>query len=131
MSQLIVNVRKTMKSLINSTKNLKTSRESDIFEEIAFNFSKQSINFGTNQRYQANITVQYLVSPNPTNGSTAPSLTYDEIITVFDEQKGKTFRDNNLVLIGYSYEQGDIVTDPATGSVSLAFTINIIVTEKQ
>lgn len=131
MSQLIVNVRKTMKSLINSTKNLKTSRDSDIFEEIAFNFSKQSINFGTNQRYQANITVQYLVSPNLTNGSTAPSLTYDEIITVFDEQKGQVFRDNNLVLISYSYEQGDIVTDPTTGSVSLAFTINIIVTEKQ
>lgn len=119
-----------MKELINAAKNLKTSRNADVFEEIAFNFDQQSITY-LNQRQQANITIQYLVSPNPTTSNTAPSITYDEIIKSFDAGKGEAFKKYNLILIGYEYTQSDIVTDPTTGSVSLSFSINIKVTEKK
>lgn len=127
--QLVTKVRQTMKSLINATKNLKTSRNVDVFTEIAFDYSMSSLNFG-NQRQAATFAIQYLVSPNPTNGSTAPSLTYDEIIGNFDTAKAQAFRDAGLIIISYSYEQSDIIVDPTTGSVSLSFTINIQVAEK-
>lgn len=128
MSQLVSKVRQSMKSLINAAKNLKTSRDADIFDEIAFTFDKTEVNLSNRQI--GNFTVQYLVSPNPVTGNTAPSITYDEIVSEFETQVATVFRDAGLVLINYSYEQSDIVTDPTSGSVSLAFSINILVAEK-
>lgn len=126
---VVTKVRQVMKSLINASKNLTVSRDVDVFNEIAFNFDMQSITFGK-QRQQANFTIQYLVSPTPESGNTAPSITYDQIISAFDTAKAQAFKDAGLVLIGYSYEQSDVDTDPTTGSVSLSFSINITVTEK-
>jgi len=118
-----------MKELINATKNLTVSRNVDVFEQIAFDYSLTSISLG-NQRQVANFAIQYLISPKPESGNTAPSITYDQIISTFDTDKSKTFKEAGLILISYSYEQSDIVTDPITGSVSLSFTINIQVAEK-
>lgn len=126
---VVTKVRQVMKSLINASKNLTVSRDVDVFNEIAFNFDMQSITFGQ-QRQQANFTIQYLVSPTPESGNTAPSITYDQIISAFDAAKAQAFKDAGLVLIGYSYEQSDVDADPTTGSVSLSFSINITVTEK-
>ena len=126
---LVQNVRNTMKQLINATKNLTVSRDVDVFEQIAFDYSMSSITFG-NQRQVANFAIQYLISPKPDSGNTAPSITYDQIISTFDTNKTGAFKEAGLVLLSYSYEQSDIVTDPITGSVSLSFTINIQVTEK-
>jgi hypothetical protein len=125
---LVTKVRQTMKSLISATKNLKTSRDVDVFSEVSFDFSLNSINFGSRQ--SATFNIQYLVSPIPSTGSTAPSITYDEIITAFDSMKSSAFKEAGLIILGYSYEQSDIITDPTDGTVSLAFSINIQVAEK-
>ncbi|HEY1846321.1 MAG TPA: hypothetical protein VGH05_15860 [Buttiauxella sp.] len=127
--ELVSKVRQTMKQLINASKNLTASREKDVFTQIAFDYSLSSINFG-NQRQSASFAIQYLVSPKPESTNTAPSITYDQIISTFDGQKSQAFKDAGLIILSYSYEQSDIVTDPVSGSVSLSFTINIQVTEK-
>ncbi|CTR88929.1 hypothetical protein F9501_12955 [Escherichia coli] len=127
--ELVSKVRQTMKQLINASKNLTASREKDVFTQIAFDYSLSSINFG-NQRQSASFAIQYLVSPKPESTNTAPSITYDQIISTFDEQKSQAFKDAGLIILSYSYEQSDIVTDSISGSVSLSFTINIQVTEK-
>ena len=127
--ELVSKVRQTMKQLINASKNLTASRDKDVFTQIAFDYSLSSISFG-NQRQSALFAIQYLVSPKPESTNTAPSVTYDQIISTFDEQKSQAFKDAGLILLSYSYEQSDIVTDPVSGSVSLSFTINIQVTEK-
>lgn len=126
---LVQKVRNTMKELINATKALTLSREVDVFEQIAFDYSMNSITFG-NQRQVGNFSIQYLISPKPESGNTAPSITYDQIISTFDDRKAQAFKDAGLIILSYSYEQSDIVTDPLTGSVSLSFTINIQVAEK-
>jgi hypothetical protein len=118
-----------MKQFINATKNLTVSREVDVFEQIAFDYSLTSLSF-SNERRAGNFAIQYLISPKPESGNTAPSITYDQIISTFDKEKAKAFSDAGLILLSCSYEQSDIVTDPLTGSVSLSFTINIQVTEK-
>lgn len=127
--ELVSKVRQTMKQLINASKNLTASRDKDVFTQIAFDYSLSSINFG-NQRQSASFAIQYLVSPKPVSTNTAPSITYDQIISTFDEQNSQSFKDAGLIILSYSYEQSDIVTDPVSGSVSLSFTINIQVTEK-
>ncbi|EOL8788501.1 TPA: hypothetical protein N3Y92_004750 [Klebsiella pneumoniae] len=127
--ELVSKVRQTMKQLINASKNLTASRDKDVFTQIAFDYSLSSISFG-NQRQSALFAIQYLVSPKPESTNTAPSVTYDQIISTFDEQKSQAFKDAGLIILSYSYEQSDIVTDPVSGSVSLSFTINIQVTEK-
>lgn len=43
---LVQKVRQTMKQLINATKNLTVSRDADVFEQIAFDYSLSSISFG-------------------------------------------------------------------------------------
>lgn len=126
---LIQKVRSTLKQLIDTTKNLTVSRDVDVFEQLAFDYSMSSITFGL-QRQVGTFSIQYLISPKPESGNTAPSITYDQIISAFDAQKIEVFKLAGLVLLSYSYEQSDIVTDPITGSVSLSFTINIQVTEK-
>lgn len=118
-----------MKQLIGATKNLTVSRDVDVFEQLAFDYSMSSITFGS-QRQVGTFSIQYLISPKPESGNTAPSITYDQIISAFDTEKIEAFKTAGLVLLSYSYEQSDIVTDPITGSVSLSFTINIQVTEK-
>ena len=127
--ELVSKVRQTMKQLINASKNLTASRDKDVFTQIAFDYSLSSISFG-NQRQSALFAIQYLVSPKPESTNTAPSVTYDQIISTFDEQKSQAFKDAGLIILSYSYEQSDIVTDPVSGSVSLSITINIQVTEK-
>ncbi|MHA1054678.1 hypothetical protein [Enterobacter mori] len=126
---LIQKVRSTMKQLIGATKNLTVSRDVDVFEQLAFDYSMSSITFGS-QRQVGTFSIHYLISPKPESGNTAPSITYDQIISTFDTEKIEAFKTAGLVLLSYSYEQSDIVTDPITGSVSLSFTINIQVTEK-
>ncbi|EOS8612729.1 hypothetical protein ACNOVS_001906, partial [Shigella sonnei] len=126
---LVQKVRNTMKQLINATKNLTVSRDVDVFEQIAFDYSLTSLSF-SNERRAGNFAIQYLISPKPESGNTAPSITYDQIISTFDKEKTSAFSDAGLIMLSCSYEQSDIVTDPITGSVSLSFTINIQVTEK-
>lgn len=118
-----------MKLLINADKNMTTSRDKDVLNEIAFHFSFESLAFGSSRK-SGLFTIQYLVSPKPDSGNTAPSVQYDQIISTFDSEKAKAFKDAGLIILSCTYEQGDIVTDPVSGSVSLAFTINIHVAEK-
>lgn len=129
MSDLVTKVRQSMKVLIGATKNLKISRDTDVFSEIAFNFSMEKIAFGSN-RQSGNFTIQYLVSPKPESTNTAPSVTYDQIIKAFDNARPHVFKEAGLIMFSCTYEQGDVITDPVTGTVSLSFAINIIVTEK-
>ena len=127
--ELISKVRKTMKSLIAHSKNLTISRDKDVLSELAFDYTMNSLNFGV-QRQAGQFSIQYLISPKPESGNTAPSITFDQIFTDFDSNKAKAFRDAGLIILSYSYEQSDIITDPTTVTVSLSFTINIQVTEK-
>lgn len=127
--ELISKVRQTMKSLIGNSKNLTISRDKDVLSELAFDYTMNSLNFGV-QRQAGQFSIQYLISPKPESGNTAPSITFDQIFTDFDSNKAKAFRDAGLIILSYSYEQSDIITDPVTGTVSLSFTINIQVTEK-
>nr|DAO81321.1 MAG TPA: hypothetical protein [Caudoviricetes sp.] len=126
---IVTKVRQTMKTLISATKNLKIGRDADVFSEIAFDFNMNKIDF--NGRKSGTFNIQYLVSPKPESGNTAPSITYDEIISNFDEMKSSTFKDAGLIILGFNYEQSDIITDPTDGTVSLTFTINIEVTERK
>jgi|GEM_PF-1706683 len=127
---LVSQVRQTMKTLINATKNLTVDRDADVFVESGFIFNMDSITFGPRQRQAGTFNIHYVVSPNPDTSNTAPSITYDQIISTFDASKAQAFKDAGLVLISYIYDQSDVTTDPVTGSVSLAFSINIQVTEK-
>ena len=127
--QLVSKVRNCMKGLIHANKKLTTSRVVDVFDQISFNYNLNSMNYN-NQRQAGNFSIQYLISPKPESGNTVPSITYDQIISTFEQERGQAFIDAGLILISYSYEQSDIVTDPISGSVSLAFTINIQVAEK-
>jgi len=127
--ELVKKVRQVMKLLINADKNMTTSRYKDVLNEIAFHFSFESLAFGSSRK-SGLFTIQYLVSPKPDSGNTAPSVQYDQIISTFDREKAKAFKDAGLIILSCTYEQGDIVTDPVSGSVSLAFTINIHVAEK-
>lgn len=131
MSQLVTKTRKTLKELIKATKDMTVSRDVDVFTEAAFNFDFESIDYNIIPRQAGNFTIQYIVSPKPESKNTAPSVTYDDIISTFDQLKAKAFVDAGLILLGYSYEQSDVVVDPTTGSVSLGFSINIKVTEKR
>ncbi|SJE94143.1 Uncharacterised protein [Shigella sonnei] len=74
---LVQKVRNTMKQLINATKNLTVSRDVDVFEQIAFDYSLTSLSF-SNERRAGNFAIQYLISPKPESGNTAPSITYDQ-----------------------------------------------------
>jgi len=131
MYQLVSKTRQTFKKLIAATKDMTVSRDADVFAEAAFNFDFESLNYGMNQRQAGNFTVQYIVSPKPESTNTAPSVTYDQIISTFDQLKNQAFVDAGLILISYSYEQSDVVVDPTTGSASLGFSINIKATEKR
>lgn len=126
---LVSKVRQTVKTLINASKNMKLSREVDVFNELAFNFSMESTDYST-QRQMGTFTIQYLISPKQDSTNTAPSITYDQIISAFDAGKAQAFKNAGLILVSYSYEQSDILVDPTTGSVSLTFGINIQVTER-
>lgn len=128
--ELVSKVRKTMKTLVGSGKNLTTGRDVDIFVESAFNYSFESITYGE-QRQVGNFTIQYVVSPKPESTNTVPSISYDQIISAFNSAKAQAFKDAGLILISYAYDESDIITDPISGSVSLAFSINIRVTEKR
>lgn len=119
-----------MKTLVGSGKNLTTGRDANIFVESAFNYSFESITYGE-QRQVGNFTIQYVVSPKPESTNTAPSISYDQIISAFNSAKAQAFKDAGLILISYAYDESDIITDPTSGSVSLAFSINIRVTEKR
>ncbi|HAV1973397.1 TPA: hypothetical protein JG946_003757 [Enterobacter hormaechei subsp. steigerwaltii] len=131
MSQLVSKVRQTFKELIKATKDMTVSRDADVFSEAAFNFDFEMVTYGAKPRQMGNFTVQYIVSPKPESTNTAPSVTYDDVISAFDSLKGKAFKDAGLILLSYSYEQSDVVVDPVTGSVSLGFSINIKATEKR
>ncbi|MCC4525070.1 hypothetical protein [Enterobacter hormaechei] len=131
MSQLVTKVRQTFKELIKSTKDMTIGRDADVFAEAAFNFDFESVNYGQYPRQVGNFTVQYIVSPKPESGNTAPSVTYDQIIAAFETLKATAFVEAGLILLTYSYEQSDVVVDPTTGSVSLGFSINIRATEKR
>lgn len=131
MSKLVTKVRQLLKELIKSTKDMTVSRDVDVFAEAAFNFDFESIDYGTLPRQVGNFTIQYIVSPKPESGNTAPSVTYDEVISTFDQLKAQAFLDAGLILLSYSYEQADVVADPTTGTVSLGFSINIKTTEKR
>lgn len=126
--ELVTTVRRTMKELINAGKNLKTSRDVDVFTQIAFDYNLSVITYGDNRK-SGTFAIQYLVSPKPDSTNTAPVITYDQIITKFESEKAQAFKDAGLILLSCSYEQSDIVTDHQ-GSVSLSFTINITVTER-
>ncbi|QUG75863.1 hypothetical protein GKQ23_13055 [Erwinia sp. E602] len=122
---MIKELRKTMKQVFDATKRLKVSRSVDVFAETDCSFNLERIDYDTNRKL-CNANFSYIVSPEPNSNSTAPSITFDDIVTNFEESTTLSiFNDNKLKVLNYSFEQGDVVTDPTTGTVSLGFQINI------
>ncbi|WP_213712560.1 hypothetical protein [Cedecea lapagei] len=131
--KIIQTVKKTMGELFTDvTKKLTISRTSDVFSEVGFNYSFDNITYGT-RRQVGEFYIDYIYSPNPkttVGAAPKPSIKYDDVMTHVSASLPTVCKNNNLVLLGYTFGQSEIITDSTTGSVTVAFTINIKVTEK-
>ncbi|HGV3476267.1 hypothetical protein ABLV56_14905 [Klebsiella sp. JB_Kp029] len=127
---MISNVRKSLKELLNAGKKLSISRKEDVFVETSFDYSMDRISYGSD-KMKCDLTVGYIISPNPETGSTAPSIQFDDVMKEVKENINRIFKNNNLKLLYYTFDQSEVDMDPSTGTVSLSFSLNIQVIEKR
>ncbi|HBR5712470.1 TPA: hypothetical protein L9Z45_005169 [Klebsiella pneumoniae] len=126
---MISQIRKSLKEVLNAGKKLNISRSMDVFDETAFNFEMERYKYGSDE-LKCTLTVEYMISPNPTSGNTAPSIQYDDIVKEVKENISRTFKNNGLVLLYYYFDQSDVDMDSTSGSVSVSFSLNIQVIER-
>lgn len=126
---MISQIRKSLREVLNAGKKLNISRSVDVFDETAFNFEMERYKYGSDEQ-KCTLTVEYIISPKPSTGNTAPSIQYDDIVKEVKENITRTFKNNGLVLLYYYFDQSDVDTDSTTGSVSVSFSLNIQVIER-
>ncbi|ECK0358932.1 hypothetical protein H2359_004703 [Salmonella enterica] len=99
-----------------------------MFILVSVNQSYELTNYGTN-RQTGTFNFEFLLVPQP--DSTPPTDTFSVIMEYFQNTTLKEFQANNVTLISYAFDSGELVSDPTTGYVSLSFSINIVATQKQ
>lgn len=130
---LLNDVQKTVVKSLNSIKPLRKAMmigdTKDLFMLIAVNQVYEPTNFNT-QRKTGNFTFQFVLVPLPST-NVLPGDTFGTILEHFETHTIKEFKDNNVVLFSYLFENSELDTDPTTGRQSLSFSINIVATQKQ
>ncbi|ENC3733714.1 hypothetical protein ABJW07_001190 [Shigella sonnei] len=122
-------------TIITSLNNIQPIRKAmniqagkDLFILVSVNQSYNLTNFGT-QRQTGTFDFQFLLVPEPS--VKLPADIFGEIMDYFKTNTIKEFKDNNVTLLSYAFDNGEVVTDPTTGYQSLSFSINIVATQKQ
>lgn len=122
-------------TIITSLNNIQPIRKAmniqagkDLFILVSVNQSYNLTNFGT-QRQTGTFDFQFLLVPEPS--VKLPGDIFGEIMDYFKTNTIKEFKDNNVTLLSYAFDNGEVVTDPTTGYQSLSFSINIVATQKQ
>ncbi|MFC3190025.1 hypothetical protein [Pseudocitrobacter faecalis] len=119
-------------TIITSLNNIQPIRKAmniqagkDLFILVSVNQSYNLTNFGT-QRQTGTFDFQFLLVPEPS--VKLPADIFGEIMDYFKTNTIKEFKDNNVTLLSYAFDNGEVVTDPTTGYQSLSFSINIVAT---
>jgi hypothetical protein len=122
-------------TIITSLNNIQPIRKAmniqagkDLFILVSVNQSYILTNFGT-QRQTGTFDFQFLLVPEPS--VKLPADIFGEIMDNFKTNTIKEFKDNAVTLLSYAFDNGEVVTDPTTGYLSLSFSINIVATQKQ
>lgn len=129
---LLSDVKKTIKNSLENIqpirKAMKIQAGKEMFILVSVNQSYGLTNYGTN-RQTGTFNFEFLLVPEA--DSTPPEDTFSVIMEYFQNTTLKEFKTNNVTLISYAFDSGELVTDPTTGYVSLSFSINIVATQKQ
>ncbi|EFD1058388.1 hypothetical protein FEL34_22435 [Escherichia coli] len=99
----------------------------DLFILVSVNQTYSPTNFGT-QRQTGTFDFQFLLVPEPS--VQLPADSFGTIFEYFRTNTIKEFKDNNVTLLSYEFQDSEQVTDPTTGYQSLSFAINIVATQK-
>ncbi|HEM8728260.1 TPA: hypothetical protein ACOEBW_000365 [Enterobacter hormaechei subsp. xiangfangensis] len=130
---LLNDVQKTVVTSLNQIKQLRKAMmigdSVDIFMLVSVNQSYDQTNFN-NQRKTGNFTFQFLLVPLPSTNE-LPANSFGTILEHFETNTIKEFKDNNVTLFSYQFDNSELDTDPTTGRQSLSFSINIVATQKQ
>ncbi|EPV6135439.1 hypothetical protein ACV8B9_004682 [Escherichia coli] len=129
---LLSDVKNTIKNSLENIqpirKAMKIQAGKEMFILVSVNQSYELTNYGTN-RQTGTFNFEFLLVPEA--DSTPPTDTFSVIMEYFQNTTLKEFKTNNVTLISYAFDSGELVTDPTTGYVSLSFSINIVATQKQ
>ena len=129
---LLSDVKNTIKNSLENIqpirKAMKIQAGKEMFILVSVNQSYELTNYGTN-RQTGTFNFEFLLVPQPDR--TPPADTFSVIMEYFQNTTLKEFKTNNLTLISYAFDSGELVSDPTTGYVSLSFSINIVATQKQ
>lgn len=129
---LLSDVKKTIKNSLENIqpirKAMKIQAGKEMFILVSVNQSYGLTNYGTN-RQTGTFNFEFLLVPEV--DSAPPADTFSVIMEYFQNTTLKEFKTNNVTLISYAFDSGELVTDPTTGYVSLSFSINIVATQKQ
>lgn len=129
---LLSDVKKTIKNSLENIqpirKAMKIQAGKEMFFLVSVNQSYGLTNYGTN-RQTGTFNFEFLLVPEA--DSPPPADTFSVIMEYFQNTTLKEFKTNNVTLISYAFDSGELVTDPTTGYVSLSFSINIVATQKQ
>ncbi|EBZ5874355.1 hypothetical protein E0539_11785 [Salmonella enterica subsp. enterica serovar Tilene] len=129
---LLSDVKNTIKNSLENIqpirKAMKIQAGKEMFILVSVNQSYELTNYGTN-RQTGTFNFEFLLVPEA--DSTPPADTFSVIMEYFQTTTLKEFKTNNVTLISYAFDSGELVTDPTTGYVSLSFSINIVATQKQ
>lgn len=129
---LLSDVKKTIKNSLENIqpirKAMKIQAGKEMFILVSVNQSYGLTNYGTN-RQTGTFNFEFLLVQEA--DSTPPADTFSVIMEYFQNTTLKEFKTNNVTLISYAFDSGELVTDPTTGYVSLSFSINIVATQKQ
>lgn len=127
---LLSDVQKTIKTSLENIQPIRKSMNvgagKDLFILVSVNQSYNLTNFGT-QRQTGTFDFQFLLVPEPS--ISLPSDIFGTILDYFKTNTIKEFKDNNVTLLSYAFDNGEAVTDPTTGYQSLSFSINIVATQ--
>ncbi|ENV5883836.1 hypothetical protein ACFIPR_003204 [Enterobacter kobei] len=130
---LLNDVQKTVVKSLNNIQQLRKAMmigdTKDLFILISSTHFYDQTNFNS-QRKTGNFTFQFLLVPLPTS-NTLPADSFGTILEYFETNTIKEFKDNNVTLLSYQFDNGELDTDPTTGRQSLSFSINIVATQKQ
>ena len=129
---LLSDVKNTIKNSLENIqpirKAMKIQAGKEMFILVSVNQSYELTNYGTN-RQTGTFHFEFLLVPEA--DSTPPTDTFSVIMEYFQNTTLKEFKTNNVTLISYAFDSGELVTDPTTSYVSLSFSINIVATQKQ
>lgn len=128
---LLSDVQKTIRTSLNNImpirKAMNIQAGKDLFILVSVNQTYSPTNFGT-QRQTGTFDFQFLLVPEPS--VQLPADAFGTVFEYFRTNTIKEFKDNNVTLLSYEFQDSEQVTDPTTGYQSLSFAINIVATQK-